>query len=606
MMRDAETILDIIRTRGTRGLPLKDAYRQLFQPALYLRAYARISRNSGAMTRGVTKETVDGMSLPKIVAIIDAVRHERYRWTPVRRVYIEKKHSTKKRPLGIPTWSDKLLQEVIRSILEAYYEPQFSPTSHGFRPRRGCHTALTEIEKHWTGTTWFIEGDISQCFDQLDHAVLLAILQETIHDNRFLRLIANLLKAGYLEDWTHTATLSGTPLGGIVSPILANIYLDRLDTFVETILLPAQNQGDKRQKNPAYRRLSDQAQYWAQKGDVVRARCLRRQMQQLPSQNPDDPDYRRLRYLRYADDFLLGFVGPRSEAEAIKRQLAEFLCEHLKLELSEEKTLITHARTEAAHFLGYTISILHNDCKHDWAGRRCINGGISLKVPVDVVRGKAAVYLRRGKPVARPERTRDSVYSIVAQFQQEYRGVVAYYQLAQNLHVFNRLRWIMEVSLAKTLAQKLHISVRQVFRRFKTTIQTERGPCKVLTVTVERSGGKPPLVAHWGGVSLARQKDAVLNDRPTHVWNGRTELLERLLADTCELCGSQEQVVVHHVRHLKDLRQQGRREKAAWVNVMAARHRKTLIVCHRCHVDIHAGRRATSETRIETLESRMR
>jgi group II intron reverse transcriptase/maturase len=231
-MRSAETVLGIIRERGRRGLPLEDVYRQLFNPDLYLRAYGRLARNAGALTPGSTAETADGMSRASIDAIIDALRHERYRWRPVRRVYIEKKRSKKKRPLGIPTWSDKLLQEVLRSILEAYYEPQFSPRSHGFRPSRGCHTALAEIRQNWTGTRWFIEGDIAQCFDRLDHQVLLAILHERIHDQRFLRLIENLLKAGYLEDWKFNRTLSGTPQGGVVSPILANIYLDRLDQLV--------------------------------------------------------------------------------------------------------------------------------------------------------------------------------------------------------------------------------------------------------------------------------------------------------------------------------------------------------------------------------------
>ena len=196
---------------------MEDIYRQLFNRDLFLRAYGRIYRNDGAMTPGATPETVDAMSLEKIDAIIGVLRQERYRWTPVRRTYIPKK-SGKLRPLGIPTWSDKLLQEVVRSLLNAYYEPQFSPHSHGFRPHRGCHTALGEVTKHWRGVKWFIEGDISQCFDRIDHPVLLSILNEKLHDQRFLRLLANLLDAGYLEDWNYHATLSGSPQGGIVTP----------------------------------------------------------------------------------------------------------------------------------------------------------------------------------------------------------------------------------------------------------------------------------------------------------------------------------------------------------------------------------------------------
>ena len=216
-MRNAETVLGIIHERGQRGLPLEDVYRQLFNPDLFLKAYGKIYRNTGAMTPGATGETVDGMSRAQIDTIISELRHERYQWMPARRVYIEKKNSLKKRPLGIPRWSDKLLQEVIRLILEAYYEPQFNPTSHGFRLGRGCHTALSEIYSKWVGTKWFVEGDIAQCFDSLNHTVLLTILREKIHDNRFLRLIENLLKAGYLEEWRYNATLSGSPQGAILS-----------------------------------------------------------------------------------------------------------------------------------------------------------------------------------------------------------------------------------------------------------------------------------------------------------------------------------------------------------------------------------------------------
>jgi group II intron reverse transcriptase/maturase len=317
-MRNAEMILGVIRERGRQGLPLERVYRLLFNRDLYLHAYGRRYRNHGALTRGSTPETVDGMSLAKIAATIEAVRFERYRWTPVRRTYIPKTNG-KVRPLGIPTWSDKLLQEVIRMILEAYYEPQFSDHSHGFRPNRGCHTALREVTDGWSGTTWFIEGDISGCFDQLDHEILLAILAEKIHDGRFLRLISELLRAGYLENWKFNRTLSGTPQGGIASPVLANIYLDRLDKFVESTLLPEYNRGTERQKIPTYNRMNARHQRLLTAGRHKEASRLRKQIQAMPSRDPQDPEYRRLRYIRYADDWLLGFCGPRSEARRSRR-----------------------------------------------------------------------------------------------------------------------------------------------------------------------------------------------------------------------------------------------------------------------------------------------
>lgn len=403
-------------------------------------------------------------------------------------------------------------------------------------------------------------------------------------------MIANLLKAGYLEDWRFNATLSGSPQGGIVSPILSNIYLDRLDRFVEQILLPDYNRGTERKLNPEHHYLTGRAWDLEKQGRKEEAQALRKQARKLPSKDPCDPDYRRLRYIRYADDFLLGFNGPREEAEEIKGRLKEFLRDNLVLTLSEEKTLITHARTQAARFLGYEIAVLYSDHKLDRRGRRTLSGQIGLRVPVDVVRAKSAPYLKNGKPIHHAQRLNDDVFSIIAGYQLEYRGIVEYYRLAYNLSTrLKRLRWVMEQSLTKTLASKLDISVRKVYGRLQSTIQTEHGPYKVLRVEAQRNKGEKPLVAWWGGVTLAWRKDAVLNDQPPIIWNQRTELLERLLADTCELCGSNKDVQVHHVRNLKDLRRVGRAEKPEWVKQMAARRRKTLVVCHKCHNGIHAN-----------------
>jgi retron-type reverse transcriptase len=213
-MQKAEVVLGVLRERGRQGLPLTQLYRQMFNRELYLLAYGNIYSNQGAMTPGASEETADGMSEEKIGQITGLMRNERYRFSPARRVYIPKKNG-KLRPLGLPSWSDKLVGEVVRLLLEAYYEPVFSDRSHGFRKRRGCHTALREINDTWTGTTWFIEGDISDCFGSLDHEILLGILAEKIHDQRFLRLIRNMLKAGYLEDRVHHETLSGSPQGGL-------------------------------------------------------------------------------------------------------------------------------------------------------------------------------------------------------------------------------------------------------------------------------------------------------------------------------------------------------------------------------------------------------
>jgi len=579
-MRNAETVLAVIQLRGVRKQPLDDVYRQLFNPALYLEAYGKIYRNQGAMTKGITSETVDGMSMQKIATIIELLRFERYQWTPARRVYIEKKDSTKKRPLGIPTWSDKLLQEVIRMILSAYYEPQFSKNSHGFRPGRGCHTALLEIERTWTGTTWFIEGDIKGCFDNIDHGTLMSILREKIIDNRFLQLVENLLKAGYLEDWNYHATLSGTPQGGIVSPILANIYMDRLDQFVYYTLVPLFNRGEKRKRNREYLNLSSRRTRLQAKGREIEATALLREMHKCPSVDPNDPDYRRLRYTRYADDFLLGFTGPYEEAQEIKQKLSEFLRDELKLTLSEEKTLITHGLTDSARFLGYEVNTTNHVGRtfRGLSGNRRTTGTVSLRVPRDVIQMKARSYQQQGKAIHSARLLNHSDYDIITGYQQVYRGLVQYYALAHNRpQRFSLLRWTMETSLVKTLAHKHKISVRKVYAKHQTTILNENGSYKVLQTLVEREG-KAPLEAHWGGIPLARARNndkVVIRDyEPTSNTGGRSELIQRLLADTCELCGSMDDVEVHHINKLRNLKAPGKRELPYWKQVMLPANEK--------------------------------
>jgi group II intron reverse transcriptase/maturase len=608
-MQRAETLLEIIHERGERGLHLERLYRHLFNPELYLRAYGKIYRNDGSMTPGVNEETVDGMSLEKIQAIIGALRYERYRWTPVRRVYIDKKGSPgKRRPLGLPIWSDKLLQEVIRSLLEAYYEPQFSDRSHGFRPGRGCHTALAEVSESWRGTTWFIEGDISQCFDRLDHAVLRSILAEDIRDNRFLRLIDGLLQAGYLEEWRYHETLSGAPQGGVLSPLLSNIYLDRMDKYVEKTLLPVYNMGDQRKPHRPYMRMHKAIWKMERNGQRKEARPMRRQLQQLPSRDPNDPGFRRLHYVRYADDWLLGFTGTRREAEDIKGKVGRFLQYRLKLELSERKTLITHGRTEAVRFLGYEIVVLHDDAKRDRNGHRSINGQIGLKVPMDVIRAKRKPYTRRGKPAAILDRAHDSNFRIVARYQAEFRGIAEYYQLAYNRHRLGSLRYVMERSMTKTLGHKNKLSVSKVWNRHRATWQTAAGPRRGLQVTVVRGAGKRPLVARWGGISLARRTTrVVLKDELPGIWRKRrAELVGRLMSGRCELCTTQTDVEVHHIRRLKDLPPEDRAPQPEWVSQMASRRRKTLIVCRDCHDDIHEESSTWQDSRNRTLESRVR
>jgi group II intron reverse transcriptase/maturase len=547
------------------------------------------------MTRGATDETVDGMDLQKIHNIIDLLKQERYVWTPVRRTEIPKANG-KTRPLGIPTWSDKLVQEVLRSILEPYYEQRFSHRSHGFRPDRGCHSALREIRDHWTGTTWFIEGDIKGCFDNIDHTVLLDIIRRNIHDGRLMRLIDGLLKAGYMEDWKYHETASGTPQGGIISPFLSNVYLDQLDKYVSHTLIPAYTKGKRRRSNPEYDRINHQILTARRRGDGDAINRLKRERRDLMTIDPMDPGYRRLQYVRYADDFLLGLAGHKDEAEAIRDQLAEYLRDHLKLDLSIEKTLVTNAATDKAKFLGYEVTVTRGDYIAPNGTRRA-NGKISLLMPRKPVEKILANYSREGTVRHRSELEPEDDYTIITRYQSVLRGLYNYYCMATNVSKrMGRIKYILEISLTKTLACKHRLTVPQVYRKYEALNRVDN--LKMLELIVERPG-KEPLIATFGGFPLRRKPQGlgIRDFQPELAWNApgssRSEIVQRLLHGKCELCGADDpttRIAMHHIRALKDLKRPGQAAKAPWKQIMSARKRKSLAVCTDCHKAIHAGR----------------
>lgn len=585
--------LEIVRKRGEERTTLNRVYRMLQRKELFLLAYAKLYANKGALTPGVNPEdTIDGMSIRRIEAIIEELKEKRYTWTPVRRSYIEKHNSSNKRPLGIPGWKDKLLQEVIRMVLEAYYEPRFRNSSHGFRPQRGCHTALERIAVLGTGTRWFIEGDITGCFDNISHEVLLKILKRDIKDKAFLRLIWGMLKAGYMEEWKYHGTYSGTPQGGIVSPLLANIVLNEFDEFVEDELIPRYTRGKRRRTNPVYNKLVRTAHKARKQGNLKKAHELRKQFMKLPSGDPHDPNYRRLWYCRYADDFLLGYIGSKEEAENIKQEIHQFL-KSIELEMSAEKTLITHALTGKARFLNYEIGYNQADnattvVKAGYTQRNA-NGRLWFSIPKDVIRRWINKVSTKDKVTHRAELINVSEYDIIRTYETELQGLINYYSRAHNVgDRMNYLRYTWETSLLKTLARKRKTLMSVAIKRYKRHT-TEDGR-KIVGVTVERHG-KKPLIATFGSKPLTRRKCISIQDEQQVAYTTRNELITRLLADTCEICGSPEDVEAHHIRKLADLktRWQGKPEKPKWVQKMIAIRRKTLFTCKKCHLKIHQG-----------------
>lgn len=569
-------------------------YRYLFSEEMFAVAYQRIYAKQGNMTPGTDGKTIDEMSLERIERLIVSLKDESYQPHPARRVYIPKKNG-KKRPLGIPSFEDKLVQEVVRLLFEAIYEGHFEGTSHGFRPHRSCHTALGMIQKSFAGAKWFIEGDIKGFFDNIDHNVLISILRERISDERFLRLIRKFFNAGYVEDWKYNKTYSGTPQGGIISPILANIYLDKFDKYIKEYAAKFRK-GDRRSINPEYWRLNNKKNRLKQKLQKTSDEQMRKsylyeiaqlskQMLSTPHKDAMDADFRRLQYVRYADDFLISVIGSKSECETIKADITQFMREQLKLELSDEKTLITHAQ-DKAKFLGYEIFIRKSDAvkrNRDGVLKRDFNGAVVLTLNSAVIQKKLTEYnaleVRNidGKDIwwSKPRRymTPMKPEDILAQYNAEIRGLYNYYSLAANVSKeCASFAFIMKMSMFKTLGWKLNTSARKVRQKYQKD--------KDFVIPYNDAKGKQKYRVFYneGFKKRNAQFDVDYDKLPQTMYVPYPSLVERLKDGRCELCGKDGKVVMHHVRTLTKLK--GNNE---WEKLMLQRHRKTLVVCEDCN-----------------------
>lgn len=568
---------------------------------MYYAAYQRINAKVGNMTPGADGTTIDSMSLTRIDKLIDALKDETYQPQPARRVYIPKKNG-KKRPLGIPSVDDKLVQEVIRMLLEAIFEGQFENCSHGFRPSRSCHTALMQVQNRFTGAKWFIEGDIKGFFDNIQHNVLIEVLRKRINDERFLRLIRKFLNAGYIEDWIFHKTFSGTPQGGLISPILANIYLDQLDKYVEQYVASFDT-GKRRTSNPAYfklkterctliRRISKGKHEDLKPVRLQRIKEIEAEIRLVSSTHEMDIGYRRLKYVRYADDFIIGVIGSRQDCEKIKEDIKTFLSEKLDLTLSDEKTLITHAQ-RPARFLGYDVHVRKsNHVKRNKLGhiRRAYNSKVVLRMPIEAVRKKLFDYealklirhngKEKWKPKGRIKLLNNDDLEILNVYNAEVRGFANYYSIANNSCALHSFRYIMEYSMYKTFGRKYRANIGRIIKKYRHN--------KDFAVKYSNQKGEQKMNT-FAKVSYSRKTTkmhANVDGLPnTIIVTAKTSLIDRLKAKLCEYCGATNDLEMHHVRKLKDLK--GRQP---WEKLMIARRRKTLAVCHSCHQKIHHGK----------------
>lgn len=601
-MRIPKVVLNRLTAKAKdKNYVFERLYRNLYNKEFYFEAYAKLYTNKGSNTRGINEDTIDGMSIKRIEKLIEKLKTQTYQPNPARRTYIPKKNG-ETRPLGIPTFEDKLVQEVVRRLLESIYEPHFSIHSHGFRPNLSCHTALKEIRNTFTGTRWFIEGDIKGFFDNIDHHVLINILRKQIQDEKFINLIWKFLRAGYVEDWVFHKTYSGAPQGGVISPLLSNIYLNELDKYVEQYI-ESYNKGDKRTHNLTYhnlaskiaKRKSNNKRDWSKlseeqkKERLKELKALYKELQSHDSKDLFDPNYRRLKYVRYADDFILGVIGSKKEAEQIKQDLKTFLKEQLKLELGDEKTLITYSKKNA-RFLGYDIRVMrdwHRMKMPNGTKKRKFNYQTKLFVPHEkyiqklVQLNALKIGANNGwKPIHRPYLVHNDDLEILRTYNAEIEGYYNYYRLASNVHVLQSFRQTMKYSMIKTYTNKYKSTVSKIITKYKINGQlgvryeTKEG-LKIAYFTEQRMEKndtiKQPTV------------DIVEN---TLIYTGRTSMIDRLLVEKCEWCSIMGvPLEMHHIHKLKDLK-----GKKMWEQKMIARRRKTMALCTSCHHDLHNGK----------------
>ena len=610
--------IESLPTLSRSGKRINGLHRLMRSSCLFERAYEKVSRNKGALTPGVDGKTFDGMSLEKLADITRRVADGTYRFRPVRRVYIPKGNG-KTRPLGIPTVEDRLVQEAVRTILEAIYEPVFLDELHGFRPRRSCHTALNLIKKTWTGCKWLIEVDVRGFFDNIDHNVLLGLLKKRIDDDKFIALIEGMLKAGYMEDWVYGHTYSGTPQGGVVSPLLANIYLHELDQLMQT-MKAGFDKGRVRRPLPRYYALQCRVHRLRRKIDRLRAKGADQaeidsalakikvnnaERRKVPSVDPMDPNFKRLRYCRYADDFLIGIIGSKREAREIMASVERFLTETLKLAVSPEKSGI-HAASKGVTFLGYRIltytsfgagrkSSRKGPTGRTWrVVRRPTTDNVSLRVPRKEITAfcKRHGYgnLAKKTGYAREQFLVTSDVATVLAYNSEFRGFANYYSFADdNKRALGLLELVVFRSLVKTLA------LRHRTTRARTMARLWKGTDYEVSSVVR---GKLRSIKLWRLKHLTRTYwiSPIIDDVTRGAWwvKRPNDLIDRLNARECEACGGTTgPFEMHHLRRVRDLR-----SGSLTVWKRSGIRRKTIVLCSSCRATVSGREHSHMESRV--------
>lgn len=589
-LRDLERLAQLRKLNANPKWRNTELYRLLYRKGLYALAYQQVMAKQGMMRTG--RAFSPGTRFEEIEGLINQLRDESYQPVPLQQIVVAGSHG-KPGKLGIPSIRDMVLQEVVRLLIEAIYDspdgPLFEHTSHGFRRGRSPHTALKEVQRTWSGVNWLFSADMRSCFNDIHHEKVIAVLEAKIQDQRFLNLLRKLLRSGYIgREWRLHDSLIGIPRGGILGPLLTNVLLDRLDKFVEH-LKEVYERGKARKTSPEYRTLVTQRQMLATRG-LARSKEFRqigRQLAEMSPLDPDDEEFIRLKYVRYADAWLIGVTGSRQLAEVIREKIKEFLRDELSQLPGDEEMRIMHARTEQAEFLGMLVSVGRTaetgqrggagSGREQSLGRRLPTWEVLLHCPTNhLIKGLAEQGFcdAHGNPQGKGAYTGLDAERSILRYSSINRGLQQYYRACDNFGELSRVQYVLKYSLAKTLAQKYRQNLTHIFRNgeIRHTLTDQQGEQKDVRFYLNRS---------W-------QKDR-------HAWSTKLFIDQMNLAAwpvargklraVCVLCGEEHDVAKRHLRYMD--RQS--RQETGLAQLAGALDQKQLPLCQKCYNTVRRG-----------------
>jgi group II intron reverse transcriptase/maturase len=583
-------------------------------------AYESIKSNPGNMTHGVDKTTLDGIDLKYLEKIQAELRAGTFEFKPARRIQIPKPGKTETRPLTIASPREKVVQKAILLVMEQIYERKFLDTSHGFRPGRGTHTAMKNLETQFQSVHYFIEADFSKAFDTISHQKLMEIIKEEVKCEKTLKLIKSGLKAGYIEFGSLHDNLSiGTPQGSILSPLLCNIFLHKLDTYIEEIKKEHQK-GTRRQRNEENLKLQNKLKYWRKKGYNISKPLeyleMLKQLRNTPSIKRDK-SYIRIHYIRYADDFVIGIEGGYNLAKIILQKVEKFVNEELNLKFNPDKTGITNYSTNVVKFLGFTIRAPYFLGKVKPLESVMINGKnilrrkkirISINMDLEKVIKKLQANGFIKKRLSHSEHHK-LIYrgtfkgnlinmdhaDIIRYYNAVVRGIFNYYSFARNRVDVTWIGWLIKESCGLTLARKFKLkTLANTFKEFGKDLGVRLSEDKRISFVD---------IKYKAAINIAKAvaitKDPLKNLE--EVWNAK--FTKTNLNAPCVICGSEERVEMHHVRKIRDLKNP-KNKLDFYTRQMAAINRKQVPLCRDHHIRLHNNTWTLEERRAFNYEAR--